>query len=100
MFGALSSGCVGDGLLLPEELAALLGPDPPARLKSVFLLGATVRHRASSPPTDRHLETLTMRRALLSSPRSWMAQAATTRTITATPATIDSRSSLLRVAHG
>ena len=40
MFGALSSRCeVGVGVLaLPEELAALLGPDTPARLKSVLLL--------------------------------------------------------------
>ena len=99
MFGALSSRCeVGDGVLLcPRNWRRCSAQTRRHASRASFCSGATLRHRANSTANGSASGDADDADERCSSPpRSLMAQAATTRTITATPATIDSRSILLR----
>src|SRR5260370_40525337 len=99
MFGAPSLVRVDGvgGLLCPRNCRRCSAQTRRHASRAAVCSGVTDRHRASSAargfgPSDAG----DADEACSWSSRSLMAQAATTRTITATPTTIDSRSNLLR----
>ena len=103
MFGALSSGReVGDGVFFcPRNWRRCSAQTRRHASRASVCSGITDRHRAISAASgSASRDADDADEVWSSSSRSLMAQAATARTITATPATIGSRSILLRALMG